>query len=433
MEIMRIQDRRIWVTFCCIVLLLGCSGQRKMMPTPNIYINSNLGLYEDLAPDLKTSEVPVFYVTDRVPEKDENGKLVYGYGRSPSLAFGKALIGLGDDLTWEQLEEASRTSKRLDPVVLKLLDIEEIVRGPNSPIPFTEVNGKITEEESFVEERAKANEVVHQAIARQLALSKRKEVFIFVHGYHDTFEDGVFVMAELWHFLGRYGVPIAYTWPAGHPGLFGYVYDGESTEFTVYHLRQLLTLIASFPEVEKINLIGHSRGTDVVVTALRELTMIARSQGLDPKEVYKIHNFIIAAPDIDLQVAIQRMIGDHIAFSANRFTIYSSPKDKAMGASKWFNSSPRGRLGTLGVDNMPKTLKSTVDYSTSDVSFIYFSGKRGDGGGELDHSYFRKVPSVSSDLILMLREDIDPGPPGRPLKPLGEKFWQIPKGYPARQ
>jgi len=101
-----IQDRRLWIAFCCFVLLFGCAGQRKMMPTPNIYVDSGPGLYEDLSPELQTSEVPVFYVTDRLREKDENGKLVYGYGRSPSLAFGKALISLGDDLSWEQLKEA---------------------------------------------------------------------------------------------------------------------------------------------------------------------------------------------------------------------------------------------------------------------------------------------------------------------------------------
>jgi len=63
-------------------------------------------------------------------------------------------------------------------------------------------------------------------------------------------------MAELWHFLGRIGVPIVYTWPAGHPGLFSYTYDRESSEFTIFHLRQVLELIAGFPEVERINLIG---------------------------------------------------------------------------------------------------------------------------------------------------------------------------------
>ena len=45
-------------------------------------------------------------------------------------------------------------------------------------------------------------------------------------------------MAEFWHFLGRLGVPLKYTWPAGRPGLNGYSYDRESSEFTVNHRRR---------------------------------------------------------------------------------------------------------------------------------------------------------------------------------------------------
>jgi hypothetical protein len=47
------------------------------------------------------------------------------------------------------------------------------------------------------------------------------------------------------------------------------------------------------------------------------------------------------------------------------------------------------------------------------------------------HSYFRNAPAVSSDVIIMLRDDLDPGAPGRPLEYLGAKFWRVPPGYPA--
>ncbi len=30
-----------------------------------------------------------------------------------------------------------------------------------------------------------------------------------------------------------------------------------------------------------------------------------------------------------------------------------------------------------------------------------------------------------------LRDDLDPGLPGRPLEKIGRKFWRIPPGYPA--
>ena len=189
------------------------------------------------------------------------------------------------------------------------------------------------EDPKLVAARDEAVDEFHRQLTAQLELTPRKEVFLYVHGYHNTFADSIFAMAELWHFMGRFGVPIVYSWPAGYPGIFGYTYDRESSEFTVYHLRRAIRAIASFPEVEKIHLIAHSRGTDVAVNAIRELSIGARAAGLEPKEEFKLYNFVIAAPDIDVQVAEQRLIGDRIAVSAERFTMYTSPVDKAIGVS----------------------------------------------------------------------------------------------------
>jgi len=426
---------RILTAITLTLLLVACSSQRVLMPTPNVRVNSGTDAYADLHPNLKSTQVRLFYVTDRVPEKDENGNLEYGYERSPSLAFGSTVVDLGKNISWEQLLEASRTDKRLEKIPLSRGELTEIVRGPQAPIPYKEIDGKIVEDPAFAAKRAAAVEVFRKAIVQQLELTPRKEVFIFVHGFHNDFNDAAFAMAELWHFVGRIGVPIIYTWPAGHPGLFGYTYDRESSEFTVYHFRQLVELIATFPEVEKINIIAHSRGTDVATTALRELTIEARSAGVNPREKYKIHNFILAAPDLDAQVATQRMIGDHLAWSANRFTVYTSPADRAIGWSDKLFASPRGRVGNLRIENMTETARSTMERSNANfyiVNFMSSTDKSDSDADSFGHSYFRNAPTVSSDLVLMLRDDLDPGPPGRPLKFLGGYFWEVPPGYPAQ-
>ncbi len=426
---------RTWLVFTFILLLAACSGPRVLMPTPNIHVDSSDDIYTGLPEELKSTEVPLFYITDRVPEKDENGNLKYGYERSPSLAFGSAVVDLGEDITWEQLLEASRTSKRLKQVRLKLGEITEIARGPNSPIPYTEVDDIIVEDPEYKALRTAAAEVFRKVMVKQLALTSRKEVFIFVHGFHNDFNDAAFAMAELWHFLGRIGVPIVYTWPAGHPGLFGYTYDRESSEFTVYHLRQVLELIAGFPEVEKINVIAHSRGTDVAVTALRELTIEARAQGLSPRKIYKMHNFVLAAPDLDAQVASQRIIGDYLAWSADRFTIYTSPADRAIGWSDKLFASPKGRIGNLRIEDMTEASRAAMERGNANLSVINFwsaTDKSDSDADSFGHSYFRNAPTVSSDLIIMLRDDVDPGSPERPLEYLGAKFWRIPPGYPKQ-
>ena len=50
------------------------------------------------------------------------------------------------------------------------------------------------------------------------------------------------------------------------------------------------------------------------------------------------------------------------------------------------------------------------------------------------HSYFRTNPAVSSDLILMIRDNRDPGAEnGRPLIEIdrGLNYWKIKDGYPG--
>lgn len=404
------------------------------MPTPNLYLNSKEDVYGKLSTELKGTQVPLYYMTDRKPEHDDKGNLEYGYDRSPSMGFGKATVELGENLTWEDLLEASRTQQRLKPVKLELLDIKELVRGPDTPLPYKMVNGRIVKEPVFEKQREKALKAYRQVIAAHLKQTPRKEVFLFVHGYHNSFEDAAFAMAELWHFMGRIGIPIVYSWPAGHPGLFGYTYDRESSEFTVNHLRRALRSLASMPEVKKIHVIAHSRGTDVAVSALRELSIAEYAAGRDPKKTLKIDNFVIAAPDLDLQVAQQRISSDQLPSSVNRFTIYTSPNDKAIGIAAKLFASPRGRVGTFGTEEMTKWLGNKLTYSNANFSVVNFSGvdeASKSSGDRYGHSYFRDAPTVSSDLILMMRDDLDPGTAGRPLENIGPKIWRIPENYPV--
>src|SRR5205823_4649635 len=113
-------------------------------------------------------------------------------------------------------------------------------------------------------QQATAEEAFRRELSARLAKTPTKEVYVFVHGFANTFDDSIRTIGQLWHFFGRGGVPIAYTWPAGSPGVLSYMYDRESSEFTVYHFKQMLKLLASCPDVKEINIICHSRGTDIV-------------------------------------------------------------------------------------------------------------------------------------------------------------------------
>ncbi len=60
-----------------------------------------------------------------------------------------------------------------------------------------------------------AKQRLQSEVARRLAISRRKEIVLFVHGYHVSFEAAALTMGEMCHFLGREFVCGIFTWPAG--------------------------------------------------------------------------------------------------------------------------------------------------------------------------------------------------------------------------
>lgn len=421
-----IASRTTAILLFCLVFASGCTGARLMMPTPHLYSDGNAALFGELAPELSQTRAEFIYVTDRAPETDADGKLQYGFHRSDSIAVGSAVVDLGANLTWAQLVQASVTQHRTDSVPLKLVSINEFVRLPPTPIPYTIIDGKVVDDPAVMAELVAGRTRIRQEMERRLALTPRKDVFLYVHGYRNTFADAVFAMAELWHFFGREGLPILYTWPAGYPGLFGYTYDRESSEFTVFHLKQVIRWISAHPEVKNIHLIAHSRGTDVAVTAIRELFLAARGAGINVRQRFKLANVVLAAPDLDISVVSQRIVAERLGLDVGQTTLYASPQDRAIGLAERLFASPRGRLGKLDMSELTEQEVKSVQANTKNISIVNF---RGDSEG-YGHSYFRTNPEVSSDLILLLRYGYKPGSSGRPLEPIGPSFWRIPPGYP---
>ncbi len=411
----------------CVLLIAGCAEGRQLMPTPNLYTAEKATLFEALPQEYTSTLVELIYVTDRAPETDEAGNLRYGFKRSNSLAFGTTVVDLGQNTTWDDLVEASRTHTRFGDFELRLVSIDEFTRLPPAPMPYQVIDGEIVEDPEAVAALDASVALVQAEVKRRLALTPRKDVYLYVHGFNNSFEDAAFALAELWHFFGREGLPIVYTWPAGHPGIFGYTYDRESSEFTVFHLKQVIKWLSEQPEIENIHLIAHSRGADVAVSAFRELVIWARGAGLNPRERFKIKNFVLAAPDLDVQVISQRIAAERLALAVDQATLYTSPDDDAIGIAEWLFASPRGRLGTLGIDELTEEEIGRMKANAARLTVVNFEGESTGYG----HDYFRTNPAVSSDIVLTIRYGLKPGEAGRPLEYIGLNFWRVPEGYPA--
>jgi esterase/lipase superfamily enzyme len=275
-----------------------------------------------------------------------------------------------------------------------------------------------------VGELTASKERLRSVLAQQLALTPRKDVYIFIHGFNNSFNDAVFRLAQMWHFAGRPGVAIAYTWPAGHKGLLGYAYDRESGEFTIFHLKRFLQDVAAVPEVERIHLIAHSRGTDVAITALRELNIEYTAKGVSTQQALKLENLVLAAPDLDSDVFEQRFAIEDLQMAAKRTTVYLSHSDLALSLSRWLFGS-RGRVGTLTPDDIkPDARLKLTQLNRLDMIECNVSGY------STSHDYAFAHPAVVSDVFLLLRDGRLPGAEnGRPLRSPVNGIWEIENDY----
>ena len=406
-----------------VAVVIGCAEQRPM--PVEAYGEESRSLFENLPVTLKSSEVDVLYATDRAPDSDQE-ILLYGNDRSFSLAFGIARVNLGKDLSWDDLVAWSQ-SQNPEPVDIEpyVTSVTEVSRLPSSPYPYTlNESGQLTLSTQFSQQLNTAQKSIQNTIRKRLELTERKEVNLHVHGINSPLGNLLIDAALTYHLYGRQGVPIAYSWPTGQAGLLrGYGVDRESGEFTVFHLKELIRTIAAIDEVEKINFSAHSRGTDVILTALRELIIGARASGNDPRRTLKLSNLILFAPDIDGGVASQRVIAEALTFSLDRITLYTNDQDGAIaGAKQLFASTDR--LGKYDVSEVTEGQKESLK-RLENADAIFYSG---DKGGLLEHSYYLS-PAVLSDCFLLLQGKKPGASNGRPLKPLGEHLWGIDDNY----
>jgi esterase/lipase superfamily enzyme len=217
---------------------------------------------------------------------------------------------------------------------------------------------------------------------------------------------------------------------------FGYNVDYESSVFAIEHLRKAIRTIAATPGVQRIHLIAHSRGSDLLVSALSGLSMEGYTQQSTLPQRYKIGNVVLMAPDMDIDVANAKLFSvlsdpdvpygpapkpDMVIPPSPWFhlTIYASPDDKALAASSWLFGSI-ARLGRLNQDMLtPEQIRQARTLGIIDI--IQVRGTT----GYIGHSYFTSNPEVSADLIAMLRYGLQPNDPGRPLKEIDKPFWRL--------
>jgi len=398
---------RTAIVLTAIMLLSACASapvdQIELMPAPDVYGD---GLLNPLPKAYPFDRIPydgILFATDRSPATEEDPEKYYRNDRGQVVRLGLAEIQFGKkEFTWDFARSISMLKSRTEEYPVKISSVDEWgIMGSTIPYWF---------DMSLIGEGKRppdATDKFADDINSQLAVSKKRHVYIYVHGYKVVYENPVLVSAELWHFLGYDGAFIAYAWPST-PSKFAYIKDSDTSSGYARNLRLLLEFVAERTDADEIHVIGYSNGTRLVTRAMEQLALIHDGESADEIwEQLHLRNVILVGSDLDRGV-FGSYVADGLLNVTKHLSIYMSPYDKALGVSQFLTR--RQRLGQLwggkGGEIHPLARQALIDFRDQ-ISFINVSDAEGSGKGN-GHGYFRSSPWASSDILMTMYYGLTP-------------------------
>lgn len=222
-------------------------------------------------------------------------------------------------------------------------------------------------------------------IAQFLAkTTKRKEVLVIVHGCCVDFESALESAAKLVKDLRYDGAAVLFSWPAVGYSM-AYRHDVDKAIASRKDFLDLLGLLAGFDEIERIHIIAHSLGNQILLEALRDVRSLESSN----KIAGKLGQLIFASPDVDDQVF--QSAAAAIFPIGKGATLYASARDKPLqisGLLAWGGQ----RAGYVG-DGGPLVAKGVDSIDVTHADSEWF------GSG---HSLFSSALPIVNDLSLLI-------------------------------
>jgi esterase/lipase superfamily enzyme len=229
-------------------------------------------------------------------------------------------------------------------------------RAPNPAIDFLTTNAvQLSGDDAF-----------KRGLAAALRAKPRggRDAIIFVHGFNNTFAEGLYRLAQLSHDLQLPGVPVHYSWPSRGAAL-GYVADRDSALFARDGLERLIRETEA-AGAENVILVAHSMGSALLMESLRQIAIRG-----DERTLSRVGGVILISPDLDVDVF--RLQARTLGALPQPFVIFGSERDQLLNLSARLSAEPE-RLGNL------------TDISRlADLEVIYLqSGAFSEGAGHFD-------------------------------------------------
>ena len=219
-----------------------------------------------------------------------------------------------------------------------------------------------------------------RSLRQQIGDARSKDVFIFVHGFNNTFEDAARRTAQMAYDLDFDGTPMMYSWPS-QGSATAYAVDEAAVGISGRRLADFMDTIVAQAGAQRIHLIAHSMGNRALLEALQ--TYLAKRAPDNRRHIFG--QIVFTAPDVDRDYftdAIQSM-----AESAERITLYASDNDLALRSSQFIHGAPRA--GTAGDVIVKLAGLDSIDMSSVPAD-------------ALGHSYFAANSGAIYDIFRLL-------------------------------
>jgi esterase/lipase superfamily enzyme len=301
--------------------------------------------------------VRVFYGTNRSATRDTKPARYYGKGRG-DLQYGYLDVTIPRIHQEAQLETQPRWVEFTFAADQASMRAQYVLLDKVVPLA----------KEDFV-----------RALHQQISDSRFKDVFIFVHGFNNTFEDAARRTAQMAYDLDFDGTPMMYSWPS-QGSTTAYAIDEAAVGISGRRMADFLETVVAQSGAQRIHLIAHSMGNRALIEALQ--TYLAKRAPENRQHLFG--QIVFTAPDVDRDYftdAIQSLTG-----TAERVTLYASDNDYALRSSQFFHGAPRA--GTAG-DVIVLAGVDSIDMSSVPAD-------------ALGHSYFAANSGAIYDIFRLL-------------------------------
>ncbi|MHB8477501.1 MAG: alpha/beta hydrolase [Steroidobacteraceae bacterium] len=302
--------------------------------------------------------VRIFYGTNRAPTGDTKPALFYGKGRG-ELQYGYLNVTIPQLHKEAELETQPRWTEYTFPLSEAAMRRRYVLLDRITPLP----------KDDFV-----------RALREQIKGSPSRDLFIFVHGFNNTFEDAARRAAQLAYDLDFDGTPILYSWPS-QGSATAYAVDEAAVGISGRKMADFLETVVAQSGAERIHVLAHSMGNRALIEALQ--TYLAKRA--PDKRQHIFGQIVFTAPDVDRDYFMDAI--DSVRGAAERVTLYASANDYALRSSQFLHGAPRAGSAGDVIIRLPGL--DTIDMSAVPAD-------------ALGHSYFAANSGAIYDIFRIL-------------------------------